>query len=119
MICRMINAVGIVIFIAFVCIASVEYTSEVSDDISSATENIYNNKLSADVCELEKRWKKYSSYLSLFVDHNELEEINRLIIDLKETDRESDYVFRMNCREITLAIDHIKENQLPKFNNIF
>lgn len=118
---RVVCAVIIAALIASICLSSSLYTSFFSEDVTERTEEIYGKADTAyrKVVELRQKWDKYSDFAALYMDHSEIEDVTVLIERLNETDTESVYMFRMDCKEIVLIMEHLKESQLPKFNNIF
>lgn len=114
---RFISAAVIAFFLAAVCIASSVYAAGFADDITERTEELYGESGSA--AELEEKWSEYNETAALYFDHRELEEVSALIGALQETQSRDDVLFKRCCREIVLAMEHLKESQMPKFNNIF
>ncbi len=115
---RIISAVCIAIFIAGVCVSSIAYSSHFTDNVSEMIERIYNGKTD-DINEFEEKWSEYNEIAALYYDHNDLEKVTALISSLSEFDSGSDVFFRVNCKELETIMEHLKESQLPEFNNIF
>ncbi len=113
---RFISGAVIAVFLAVVCIASSVYATGFADDITEMTDRIYNGNGSTS--ELEREWERYSETAALYFDHNELEEVTALIGALDEVRTTDEGQFKRCCVEIKLAMEHLKESQMPKLNNI-
>ncbi len=118
---RVISAVLIAVVIASICLASALYTSNFAEDVTERTREIYSNANESNkkISELRDRWRKYSDTAALYMEHSDLEDVTVLIERIKETDTESEHMFKMDCREIELQMEHFKESQMPKLYNIF
>ena len=118
---RIICVVLITAFIIFVCSFSLVYTEMVADEVTQMTERIYEGgeDIIAEIDELDKKWEEYSEFAALYIAHNEIEEATTLISGLRESCTDSEILFRINCAELKLAVEHINESQKPKLNNIF
>lgn len=115
---RVISAVCIALFVSGVCIASVLYSSYFTDDITEQTKEIYEGN-TEKIEEMREKWEEYNEVAAFYYNHEELERITVLADALSECDSENDVFFRMYCREIEAMMEHMKESQLPKLNNIF
>ncbi len=118
---RVICSVLIAAVIATICFFSSGFTVKFAKDVTDRTEKVYYNSETAekDVQELRENWEKYSDLAALYMEHEELEKVTVLIERLFETDTESQHMFKMDCKEIRLIMEHLKESQMPKLNNIF
>ncbi len=118
---RVISALIIAAVITAVCLTSVLYTSNFSDDVKRIVNEIESDKKDSKelISDVSEKWKKYSEMAAWYIEHDELEKVTVLVERLKETKNECDYIFRIDCLEIELAMDHLDESQKADLNNIF
>lgn len=102
---------------------SIQFLNSEVDEIikiSLYEENFDNNKILKKIEEFEKDWKKRQEVMSFYAEHNELEKVNVAISLMKskiEVNKIEDAY--ENMVEIKYRIEHIKEKQELKLNNIF
>ena len=102
---------------------SIQFLNSEVDEIikiSLYEENFDNNKILKKIEEFEKDWKKRQEVMSFYAEHNELEKVNVAISLMKskiEVNKIEDAY--ENMVEIKYRIEHIKEKQEFKLNNIF
>lgn len=102
---------------------SIQFLNSEVDEIikiSLYEENFDNNKILKKIEEFEKDWKKRQEIMSFYAEHNELEKVNVAISLMKskiEVNKIEDAY--ENMVEIKYRIEHIKEKQEFKLNNIF
>ena len=102
---------------------SIQFLNSEVDEIikiSLYEENFDNNKILKKIEEFEKDWKKRQEIMSFYAEHNELEKVNVAISLMKskiEVNKIEDAY--ENMVEIKYRIEHIKEKQELKLNNIF
>ncbi len=118
---RVVCAAVIAGIIAVICSACTLFADRFSMDITNRTKEIYGKgeDCAEEIEELKGIWEEYSDIAAFYIEHEELEKVTVLIERLNETNTESEHMFRMDCREIELIMEHLGESQQPKFNNIF
>lgn len=102
---------------------SIEFLNSEVDEIikiSLYEENFDNNKILKKIEKFEKDWKKRQEIMSYYAEHNELEKVS-VAINLMKSKIEVNKVEDAyeNMVEIKYRIEHIKEKQEFKLNNIF
>lgn len=99
---------------------------EIDDELNIIIEQISKEEKFEKIDILEKvekfehNWNKIEEKLSYFVEHNELEKVTEDIVIMKANvnmeEREDAY---QKMEEIKFKIEHIKNKQKLKLNNIF
>lgn len=102
---------------------SIEFLNSEVDEIikiSLYEENFDNNKILKKIEKFEKDWKKRQEIMSYYAEHNELEKVS-VALNLMKSKIEVNKVEDAyeNMVEIKYRIEHIKEKQEFKLNNIF
>lgn len=120
------ETIGIILIIVFVI--SIEIITEkitnnslrvISQEITNIEEN-GEEKIEENVNKLSEAWKNEESKLSCYMEHDELEEISKLINSLKFSSKKNDTEkIEENIDEIKFKMEHIKNKQKVKIKNIF
>lgn len=120
------ETIGIILIIVFVI--SIEIITEkitnnslrvISQEITNIEEN-GEEKIEENVNKLSEAWKNEESKLSCYMEHDELEEISKLINSLKFSSKKNDTEkIEENINEIKFKMEHIKNKQKVKIKNIF
>lgn len=119
------ETIGIVLIIVFViCIEIItgKITNNSLQNISKEIEKVETEEVETQnaVSSLSEVWKVEESKLSCYMEHDELEEISKLINSLefysKNNDMES---IDEEINEIKFKLEHIKNKQKVKIKNIF
>ena len=120
------ETIGIILIIVFVI--SIEIITEkitnnslrvISQEITNIEEN-GEEKIEENVNKLSEAWKNEESKLSCYMEHDELEEISKLITSLKFSSKKNDTEkIEENINEIKFKMEHIKNKQKVKIKNIF
>lgn len=118
--------IGIILIIVFVI--SIEIITEkitnnslrvISQEITNIEEN-GEEKIEESVNKLSETWKNEEAKLSCYMEHDELEEISKLINSLKFSSKKNDTEkIEENIDEIKFKMEHIKNKQKVKIKNIF
>ena len=100
-----------------------EAVSWMKDGLTSMENKMNENKESEaqeEFCSLEEKWKKEVEKLSLFVEHNELENVSNYIVVIESNfeTNDTDKVME-NLAELKFLLDHIEEKNQLKLKNIF
>lgn len=120
------ETIGIILIIVFVI--SIEIITEkitnnslrvISQEITNIEEN-GEEKIEENVNKLSEAWKNEESKLSCYMEHDELEEISKLINSLEFSSKKNDTEkIEENINEIKFKMEHIKNKQKVKIKNIF
>lgn len=120
------ETIGIILIIVFVI--SIEIITEkitnnslrvISQEITNIEEN-GEKKIEECVNKLSETWKNEEAKLSCYMEHDELEEISKLINSLKFSSKKNDTEkIEENIDEIKFKMEHIKNKQKVKIKNIF
>lgn len=120
------ETIGIILIIVFVI--SIEIITEkitnnslrvISQEITNIEEN-GEEKIEESVNKLSETWKNEEAKLSCYMEHDELEEISKLINSLKFSSKKNDTEkIEENIDEIKFKMEHIKNKQKVKIKNIF
>ena len=120
------ETIGIILIIVFVI--SIEIITEkitnnslrvISQEITNIEEN-GEEKIEECVNKLSETWKNEEAKLSCYMEHDELEEISKLINSLKFSSKKNDTEkIEENIEEIKFKMEHIKNKQKVKIKNIF
>lgn len=120
------ETIGIILIIVFVI--SIEIITEkitnnslrvISQEITNIEEN-GEEKIEESVNKLSEAWKNEESKLSCYMEHDELEEISKLINSLNFSSKKNDTEkIEENINEIKFKMEHIKNKQKVKIKNIF
>lgn len=120
------ETIGIILIIVFVI--SIEIITEkitnnslrvISQEITNIEEN-GEEKIEECVNKLSETWKNEEAKLSCYMEHDELEEISKLINSLKFSSKKNDTEkIEENIDEIKFKMEHIKNKQKVKIKNIF
>ena len=120
------ETIGIILIIVFVI--SIEIITEkitnnslrvISQEITNIEEN-GEEKIEESVNKLSETWKNEEAKLSCYMEHDELEEISKLINSLKFSSKKNDTEkIEENIDEIKFKMEHIKKKQKIKIKNIF
>lgn len=120
------ETIGIILIIVFVI--SIEIITEkitnnslrvISQEITNIEEN-GEEKIEKSVNKLSETWKNEEAKLSCYMEHDELEEISKLINSLKFSSKKNDTEkIEENIDEIKFKMEHIKNKQKVKIKNIF
>ena len=120
------ETIGIILIIVFVIsieIITEKITNNSLRVISQKITNIEENgeeKIEESVNKLSETWKNEEAKLSCYMEHDELEEISKLINSLKFSSKKNDTEkIEENIDEIKFKMEHIKNKQKVKIKNIF
>lgn len=119
------ETIGIILIIVFVI--SIEIiTQKITDNsIKIMNQEIKNvekedDKVVVAVSKLSEAWKKEEAKLSCYMEHDELEEISKLINSLEFSSENDDKEkIDKDIHEIKFKMEHIKNKQNIKIQNIF
>ncbi len=115
---------GIILIIVFVIsieIITERVTNNSLKIMSKEIENVEKeDELQENVKKLAETWKREESKLSCYMEHDELEEISKLINSLEFSSKNDDIEkVDENIDEIKFKMEHIKNKQKIKIKNIF
>lgn len=119
------ETIGIVLIIVFViCIEIItgKITNNSLQNISKEIEKVEKEEVEAQnaVSSLSEVWKVEESKLSCYMEHDELEEISKLINSLEFYSKSNDIEsIDEEINEIKFKLEHIKNKQKVKIKNIF
>lgn len=112
----------IVLFVIFIEIITENITNKSLDKINLKIQSLENsnNDIQKEVEEFSKVWEKEEKKLSCYMEHNELEEIsknvNNLVFLVQNKKMEN---IKEKINEIEFKMEHIKNKQRLKLENIF
>lgn len=119
------ETIGIILIIVFVIsieIITENITNNSLKIMSQEIEKVENeeDKLEEATSKLSETWKKEEAKLSCYMEHDELEEISKLINSLEFSSKNDDMEkIDENINEIKFKMEHIKNKQKIKIKNIF
>ncbi len=102
------------------------YLKSVTDELSDLTEAVSlaareeNWASCLDQCEkLEKKWENVETILSIFTNHNELDDIEMTITEIRAgiDFKDAEKVFVISSK-LKVLIDHLAGNEYPSHKNI-
>lgn len=119
------ETIGVILIIVFVI--SIEI---ITQKITNTSIKIMNQeiekvekeeeKIEVAVSKLSETWKNEEAKLSCYMEHDELEEISKLINSLEIFSNNDDKEkMNQNIHEIKFKMEHIKNKQNIKIQNIF
>jgi hypothetical protein len=124
---KIIVSLSIFVIMIIGMIFSIQYLNKVCKDlegINSSIEIYINegnmNKAYETSLELTKKWKKYSESISIFVNHQEIDNIETELAKIpqyiKEDSKEESLA---SVRVLTFFLNHVKKLEKINIQNIF
>lgn len=93
-------------------------TSALLDECISAYDN--NNETYKKAEALSKYWEDHEKLLSVFVNHESLDEVESAIKSLKDySDTEAREIFHEYCGSVEILIHQLLEDTFPTVHSIF
>lgn len=110
------KTITIMIAVAIVVVINIYFTKM----LNKYTDEIYNNLEKMNLNEVEYTWKEAKNKFKIFVEHDDLEEIEKEI-GLIKINLEKDELDKVkeNIKNIKDKFDYIKENNELSLTNIF
>lgn len=110
------KTITIMVAVAIVVVINIYFTKM----LNKYTDEIYNNLEKMNLNEVEYTWKEAKNKFKIFVEHDDLEEIENEI-GLIKINLEKDEVDKVkeNIKNIKDKFDYIKENNELSLTNIF
>ena len=95
-----------------------EEVSQIQADLNNQ-ENLHKDDIYDQVIKLENDWKEEEEKLSYFAEHEELEKVSTSIVLLKSNIASEEIANAAErVEELQFRIEHIKNKQKLKWNNI-
>ena len=95
-----------------------EEVSQIQADLNNQ-ENLHKDDIYDQVIKLENEWKEEEEKLSYFAEHEELEKVSTSIVLLKSNIASEEIANAAErVEELQFRIEHIKNKQKLKWNNI-
>lgn len=124
---KIIVSLSIFVVMIIGMIFSIQYLNKVCkdlEDISSSIETYINednmNKAYETSLSLTKKWKKYSESISIFVNHQEIDnietELSKIPQYIKEDSKEESLA---SVRVLAFFLNHVKNMEKITIQNIF
>ena len=122
---RLLVALTLSLFIVVSLIFSIFYVKSVCketrvllDKCISAYDNNHKSYKNAEA--LSEYWEKQEKFLSVFVNHESLDEIESAIKSLKDySDTEANEIFYEYCGSVEMLIHQLLEDTYPGIHSIF
>lgn len=121
------ETIGVILIIVFVI--SIEIITEkitnnslkaLSQKIEIIEEQENDEDLKSSISKLSETWKNEEAKLSCYMEHDEVEEISKIINSLEFSAKNSDNEkIEEEINEIKFKMEHIKNKQKVKLKNIF
>lgn len=115
---RIISAVLLAVFLLAICLFSVSMTEHITNDLSDDFNAVYSRNADK-IDDIKTKWSRYSEYASVYLDHEELEELSLIIASLNDAKDVGRECLALNCAQALEILDHIAKSEKAHFSNIF
>lgn len=119
------ETIGIILILVFVISIEIITEKTTNNSLKIMSQEIVKvengeDEIKSTINKLSESWKNEESKLSCYMEHDELEEISKLINSLvfSSQNDDMDKVYE-NINEIKFKLDHIKNKQKVKIKNVF
>ncbi len=120
---RIIAAVVLILALAGLCIADRVVVNKTYDamyeDITACEAAAGQENVKDTTANIKENWEKREGVLSIFVNHDILDEIGTSIARLDALSHESDEDFLSECAVIKLKLDYIKKDSGINMHSVF
>ena len=102
------------------CVVINKSVADMKGDLA-ALEQCFDDEESAKeaAARLENSWDRYSGLLSLFVDHETVDEISRLVCSLETGVRYDKYRFKVSLCDIKFLLDDLANTEKVSLDGLF
>lgn len=102
------------------CVVIKRSVSEMKGDLAALEQCFYDGKSAKEAADrLENSWNKYSGLLSLFVDHETVDEISRLVCGLKTGFDYDKYRFKASLCDMNFLLDDLMDTEKVSLDGLF
>ncbi len=125
---RLITIITIVCMILILSILGIMQISRVTEATANKLDTV-NEYIDADkdldtitkICDnMIDEWDKHSTYISMYIAHDDIDYVEKELIVLKRYCVLSDYdKAKVAIDEIKFRLDHIYQSELPTLKNVF
>ena len=108
---------------------SIKKTDDKLNDLAIITEKLINEKdikdeeiekMKKELKELEEEWNKTNNWMSFYLEHDELEKVNNLMVTIKKNIEIKDYEeLSRDISECIFVLNHINDKVSLKLTNLF
>ncbi|MPM61975.1 hypothetical protein SDC9_108840 [bioreactor metagenome] len=122
---RVVIACVLFAFAISISVAGFYKTKEITNELKSKVETIYNDALEKKDIDRENHeliayWRKKSQFMFIVLDHESVEQIEKAIflMDIYH-EKKSEEEYLESCAEALSAIEKLSSGEVPRLKNIF